>query len=167
MTDQNWHAVKIRELIGLRLIRFEMNTIKSLGRERSNAEALSVVPFFFAFRPDNSFRVTYFRAACFFLLRSWRTIRKQRDCSYSSLASWFQSLVTRLQSLISSLISQDETLILQKGDNLLLKKHYTYYDTDKNHNIVDIRNIQMPIHSQISWRDSPSSCNRSPRPMVS
>ena len=39
-------AVKIREIIGLRLIRFEMNTIKSLGCERSNAEALSVVPFF-------------------------------------------------------------------------------------------------------------------------
>ena len=36
MTDQNWQAVKIREIIGLRLIRFEMNTIKSLGRERSN-----------------------------------------------------------------------------------------------------------------------------------
>jgi len=29
-----------------RLIRFEMNTIKSLGHERSNTEALSVVPFF-------------------------------------------------------------------------------------------------------------------------
>ena len=33
---------------------------------KSNAEALSVVPFFFAFRPDNSFRAANFCAACFF-----------------------------------------------------------------------------------------------------
>ena len=49
-----------------RLIRFEMNTIKSLGHERSNTEALSVVPFFFTFSPDTRFLAANFRAVCFF-----------------------------------------------------------------------------------------------------
>ena len=72
-------AVKIREIIGLRLIRFEMiglrlirfemNTIKSRGHERSNAEALSVVPFF-AFRPDTAFVRPTFALPVFFALLS-------------------------------------------------------------------------------------------------
>ena len=71
---------KDKEIIGLRLIRFEMNTIKSLGRERSNGEALSVVPFL-RLSPRQQLSRCQLSRGLFFLLRSQRTIRKQRDCS--------------------------------------------------------------------------------------
>ena len=43
-----------------RLIRFEMNTTKSLGRERSNAEALPVVPLFSPALPPTFARPVFF-----------------------------------------------------------------------------------------------------------
>ena len=57
----NWQRCRSR------LIRFEMNTIKSLGRERSNAEALSVVPFFSPALslPPAFARLTFALSVCF------------------------------------------------------------------------------------------------------
>ena len=57
--ETNWSQCRSQ------LIKFEINTIKSLGRERSNAVALSVVPFF-AFRLATIFRAVNFCVACFF-----------------------------------------------------------------------------------------------------
>ena len=56
----------MREIIGLRLIRFEINTIKSLGRERSNNEALSVVPFFSPSAQTPAFALPTFARPVFF-----------------------------------------------------------------------------------------------------
>jgi len=78
-------AVKIREIIGLRLIRFEMiglrlirfemNTIKSLGLERSNAEALSVVPFF-RLSPRQQLSRGLLSRGLFFLAPLWTDYKK-------------------------------------------------------------------------------------------
>ena len=52
----------------------------AVGRERSNAEALSVVPFF-RLSPRQQLSCGQLSRGLFFSLRSRRTIRKQRDCS--------------------------------------------------------------------------------------